>query len=192
MIWLRIYLLGGLIAHKAVWEYLKRISGKGATAAPNAERSDPLMAAIKGVKILILVGIAFQTMLPDILPISKSPEKIRLAGAMIYTIGLAIALIGRLQLGINWSDIEEARVLSRQQVVSNGIYRFIRHPIYVGDILLLIGLELGLNSWLALGALALVPVVVWKAIGEEEMLAASLSGYEEYRARTKRFIPFVV
>lgn len=190
MIWLKIYLLGGLVAHKAVWEYMKRSSGSGTT--PKTESPGPLVTAVKGVKILILTGIAVQTLLPDILPISDSPEKIRLTGAIIYTIGLVIALIGRLQLGKNWSDIEEAQVLSRQQVVSHGIYRYIRHPIYVGDVLLLIGLELALNSWLVLGALALVPFVVWKAIGEEEMLAASLSGYEEYRARTKRFIPFVV
>lgn len=190
MIWLRIYLLGGLIVHKAVWEYMKRSSGRG--TAQKSESAGPLVTAVKGVKILILTGIAVQTMLPDILPISESPENIRLTGAIIYTIGLAIALIGRLQLGKNWSDIEEAQVLSRQQVVSHGIYHYIRHPIYVGDILLLIGLELALNSWFVLGALALVPVVVWKAIGEEEMLASRLSGYDEYRARTKRFIPFVV
>jgi protein-S-isoprenylcysteine O-methyltransferase Ste14 len=77
-------------------------------------------------------------------------------------------------------------------VVSKGLYRFIRHPIYVGDLLLLIGLELSLNSWLVLGVILLLPVVIRQAVSEEKMLMRSLPGYETYCARTKRFIPFLI
>jgi len=141
---------------------------------------------------MILIGIAVQAFLPDILPISDSAGTIRLTGVVIYTAGLIIALLGRIQLGNNWSDIEAAQVLTRQRVVSQGLYRFIRHPIYVGDILLLAGFELTLNSWLVLGVLAMTPIILWLAVGEEKMLVSNLSGYEEYRARTKRFIPFIL
>ena len=60
----------------------------------------------------------------------------------------------------NWSDIETAEVLCEHAVVSHGVYRYVRHPIYIGDIALLVGLELALNSWLVLGALAIAPIVV--------------------------------
>ncbi|MCG3160266.1 MAG: hypothetical protein JMDDDDMK_01335 [Acidobacteria bacterium] len=189
MIWLRIYLLAGLVVHKALWEALKRRSSGGA-----AKRApQPLsLRLVKGVKVAILLGVVAQTMAPEILPISSSPFWLRVAGVLIYTAGLIVALLGRIQLGDSWSDIETAQVLRNQAVVSRGLYRYIRHPIYVGDLLLLAGLELSLNSWLALAVGLLAPVVLWKAVREERMLAESLPGYDAYCVQTKRFIPFIV
>jgi protein-S-isoprenylcysteine O-methyltransferase Ste14 len=185
---LRIYLLLGLVAHKALWELLKR---KPVSPPPPAPTS-LAVTFVKAVKIAILLGIAAQTLLPEILPISPEPDSLRLIGAALYTAGLVIAIFGRLQLGNNWLDIETAGVLRHQAVVDHGLYRYIRHPIYTGDLLLLTGLELALNSWLVLGVILLAPVVFKKAVGEEQMLAQSLPGYGEYCRRTKRFVPFLV
>lgn len=181
----RLYLLAGLIAHKALWEWLKR-----GTPPVSAPVSLPLRV-VKLAKIAILAGIAVQTVVPEILPIARDPGLLRAAGVSLFTIGLATAIAGRLQLGSNWSDIENAEVLQRHRVVSHGVYRFVRHPIYIGDVLLLVGLELALNSWLVLGAVALAPVVLRQAVREEQKLVASLPGYRDYCARTKRFIPFI-
>lgn len=191
MIFLRLYLLAGLIAHKAVWEILKR------RKAPSTERPAPkaqplAVQLVKTVKIAILLGIVAQTMLPEILPISQEPFLLRVAGVAIYTAGLLIAVIARFQLDSNWSDIETAQVLSHQQVVSNGIYGYVRHPIYVGDILLLFGLELSLNSWLVLGVALMTPVILFQATREEKKLVETLPGYDVYCQNTKRFIPFVI
>jgi protein-S-isoprenylcysteine O-methyltransferase Ste14 len=71
------------------------------------------------------------------------------------------------------------------------LYRYIRHPIYVGDLLLLAGLELSLNSWLVAGVIVMAPFVLWKAIREEQVLARALPDYDSYRMKTKRFIPFI-
>ena len=62
----------------------------------------------------------------------------------------------------------------------------------MGDLLLLAGLELALNSWLVLGVLVLAPVVLSRAVREEELLKQSLTGYRAYCKTSKRFIPFVV
>ena len=183
---LQIYLFFGLVLHKVVWEMLK----KKQSEKPLESRSNGL-GLIKAVKIAILIGIMVQIFLPEILPITTNSIGVRLAGAIIYTLGLATALAARFQLGDNWANIETGQILTKQEVVANGIYRFIRHPIYVGDLLLLLGLELALNSWLVLGVLILAPVVMRKAISEEEMLAEELTGYDAYRDRSKRFIPFV-
>jgi len=78
---------------------------------------------------------------------------LRTVGLLIYLGGLALAIAGRLGLGSNWVDLEDSRVLPRHAVVSSGIYRFIRHPIYTGDLLLLAGLQLALNSWLVVAVL---------------------------------------
>lgn len=186
---LRLYLLVGLLLHKAVWEVMKRNRGVRATAKP-APRSFRV-TLVKAVKMGILLGILVQTLLPDILPLSSDPQGLRIAGAILYTAGLAIAIAGRVQLGDNWLDIETAGVKQRQTVVSRGIYRFIRHPIYAGDLLLLAGLELALNSWLILFVALLTPVVLRQAIREEQMLVSTLPGYNSYCRRTKRFIPYV-
>lgn len=191
MILLRLYLLAGLIAHKAVWEILKR--RKAPSAEKPAPKPQPLtVQLVKTVKVGILLGIVAQTMLPEILPISPEPFSLRVAGIAIYTAGLLIAVIARFQLDNNWSDIETAQVLSHQQVVSNGIYGYVRHPIYVGDILLLFGLELSLNSWLVLGVALMTPVILLQATREEKKLVETLPGYDSYCQNTKRFIPFVI
>ena len=186
--WLRLYLLGGLVLHKVVWEVLKRRQG---AQAGRSEKQSPKLLVVKAVKVGILLAIIAQTLVPDFLPIVPDPGALRVWGAAIYTAGLAIAITGRLQLGGNWLDIEAAGVLERQRVVDGGLYRYIRHPIYSGDLLLLLGLELALNSWCVLLAILLAPPVMLKAIAEERMLARTLPGYSEYCRRTKRFIPFL-
>lgn len=192
MIYFKFYLLLGLLAHKALWEILKR-RGPGNGAAPAALK--PRVQIVKLVKLAILLGIIAQTIIPwDVLPIITSGDSLplRAAGGILYTFGLLIAVLGRLHLGNNWSDIEVNRIQDKHQAVTTGIYAFLRHPIYVGDLILLFGLELALNSWLVLGVVALTPIVLMKAVKEERALAANLTGYDDYARRVKRFIPYVV
>lgn len=190
MIALRIYLLAGLLAHKFVWELLKRRPGPETGKIRKSLSSS--LASVKAVKIAMLLGIIAQTLAPEILPITNEPNALRVVGVSIYTLGLLMAVLSRIHLGRNWSDIEAGRVLREQAVVSKGIYAYVRHPIYVGDLLLLFGLELSLNSWLVITVVLLAPVVLWMAVREEKMLVEGLPGYRVYCAQTKRFIPFIV
>jgi protein-S-isoprenylcysteine O-methyltransferase Ste14 len=195
VLFLRIYLLTGLVLHKAIWEVLKRrrLSFKGGgQPTSSSSRSSFAVKLVKVVKIVILIGIAAQTLLPDVLPLTSAPFALRMIGSLIYTLGLLISIFGRLELGENWSAIEATQVFREQKVVAKGLYRLIRHPIYVGDLLLLLGLELTLNSWLVLGVALLVPIVVLQVVREERQLVRSLPGYAAYSAQTKRFIPFII
>lgn len=185
---LRLYLLGGLVLHKAVWEVLKRRDRRSVSASPAAT---PLARAAKLVKVAILAGILVQTLVPDVLPILAEPAPLRAAGAVMFTLGLAVAIVARFQLGDNWSDIEAGLVKPDHRLVARGIYRRIRHPIYAGDLVLLAGLELALNSWLVVFVPALATVVYRQTLKEERALAASLPGYAEYCRRTYRFVPFL-
>lgn len=190
MWFLRLYLLAGLILHKALWEVLKRRYNQQDTY-----RIDPgsvRLVFVKAVKIAILLGIIVQTLTPDFLPITQDSAGIRVIGVILFTIGLVTAMSARIQLGANWSDIETAHLKPHHTVVSSGAYRFIRHPIYAGDLVMLLGLELSLNSWLVVCVAALVLVVVRQAIREERTLVKTLPGYASYSTRTKRFIPFVL
>ncbi len=186
MLILQIYLLFGLVLHKVVWELLRQ-----KTSEKPVENRSVGLTMVKLVKICILLGVIVQIWLPDILPIAANSLPVRAIGTAVYTIGLITALSARFQLGENWANIEAGQVLNNQNVVAKGVYRYVRHPIYVGDLLLLFGLELALNSWLVMGVLVLAPVVLLKAINEERMLTEELPGYSAYRDRSKRFIPFV-
>jgi protein-S-isoprenylcysteine O-methyltransferase Ste14 len=186
---LRFYLLAGLIVHKAVWEVLKRHD------RPPRKRVPPSLkrTVVKGAKVAILIGIVLQTVVPfEVLPLAGDSGPLRIAGAVLFTLGLAVALLGRIQLGKNWSDIEAAEVHGTQALVCHGIYRYIRHPIYAGDLALLLGVEIALNSWLVFAVAVLALAVFRKTVSEEAMLVRKLAGYDAYCRRTKRFVPFVL
>lgn len=78
-----------------------------------------------------------------------------------------------------------------QKVISTGPYGVVRHPMYAGAILLIVGMPLALGSiWgLLIPPLALA-FLNWRIIDEEKMLESSLAGYKEYRTKVRfRLIP---
>lgn len=186
---LRIALFAGLVFHKVLWELLKR---KDRSSRLGHEVSaSPEKQCVKFGKGMLLVFLLCQTLFWEILPISDQPMFLQVTGTGVYVLGLTVAVLGRIQLGSNWIDLEDYRVLPRQSLVTRGVYRYVRHPIYTGDVLLLLGLELALNSWLVLGVPVLIVVVVRQASAEEKLLSKSFPEYGVYRSRTKRFIPFI-
>lgn len=186
---LRVYLFAGLATHKTVWEVLKR--GRGRPSSRPADQS-PFLWAVKAGKIAVTLGLFAQLLLPEILPISDKPFGPQIIGVILFTLGLLIAILARLELGNNWSDIETGEVKQDHMLVNGGVYRYIRHPIYSGDLAMLLGLELCLNSWLFLAVVAIAIPTIYKAVREEEVLSQTVAGYQAYRAQTKRFIPFVI
>jgi protein-S-isoprenylcysteine O-methyltransferase Ste14 len=80
-----------------------------------------------------------------------------------------------------------------QTVVSTGVYSIVRHPMYAGAVLLLIGMPLWLESYAA-ALLALVPLgtLVLRILIEEKFLRQKLEGYDAYTRRVRyRLIPFL-
>jgi protein-S-isoprenylcysteine O-methyltransferase Ste14 len=72
-------------------------------------------------------------------------------------------------------------VASGQKVIATGPYAIVRHPMYAGALVLLIGTPLALGSWW--GILAVIPmtlVLALRLLDEEKFLSKSLPGYEEY------------
>lgn len=80
-----------------------------------------------------------------------------------------------------------------QRVVSTGVYGFVRHPMYLGGILMFIGAPLLLGSFYGvLVGLALTILLMARIIGEEAMLIQKLEGYREYAQHVRyRLIPFI-
>ncbi len=77
-------------------------------------------------------------------------------------------------------------------MVAHGPYRWIRHPMYAALLLVGLAVVLAAPSPLRWGVLALLAVnQVVKLTYEETLLAVAFPGYGDYRARTKRLVPFV-
>jgi protein-S-isoprenylcysteine O-methyltransferase Ste14 len=111
-------------------------------------------------------------------------------GYVLVVIGFTIIFIVFLENSYASSLV---RVEAEQRVISTGLYAHVRHPMYAGATLLLIGTPLALGSWWGmLATLALSAVIVARLLDEERRLAAELTGYEQYRRKvTYRLLPGV-
>lgn len=80
-----------------------------------------------------------------------------------------------------------------QRVVSTGVYGFVRHPMYLGGVLMFVGAPLLLGSlWGIVVGLALTALLMARAVGEEALLTRELEGYREYTGRVRyRLVPRV-
>jgi protein-S-isoprenylcysteine O-methyltransferase Ste14 len=80
-----------------------------------------------------------------------------------------------------------------QRVISSGPYAVVRHPMYAGGLVLLTGMPVALGSWCGLlVTAAILPVLIWRMIDEENFLGRSLPGYRAYMAKVPyRLLPGV-
>jgi protein-S-isoprenylcysteine O-methyltransferase Ste14 len=80
-----------------------------------------------------------------------------------------------------------------QKVISTGPYARVRHPMYAGALIMLVGIPIALGSWWSvLIVVAILPALIWRLFDEEKFLARNLPGYVEYRNSVRyRLIPMV-
>ena len=112
-------------------------------------------------------------------------------GTVLFACGIALAVWARLHLGRNWGMPTSQRV--EPELVTSGPYRFVRHPIYSGLLMAMLGTAL-VDSLIGLIVVAvLVAYFYYCGLVEERNLTASFpTAYPEYRSRTKMLIPFVL
>lgn len=112
------------------------------------------------------------------------------AGAGLIVAGGLLAVRGVLDLGRNLTPFPKP--LHGAVLVDTGAYGLVRHPIYGGLILGSLGWGLLTASPLSLaGAIILIVVLDLKSRREEAWLAERLAGYERYRDRTRRMLPWL-
>ena len=113
------------------------------------------------------------------------------AGAIITAIGLGLAAWARFVLGRNWSAAVSLK--ESHELIRTGPYARIRHPIYSGIILGLLGTALAVGEWRALVAMAVLSLsyLLIKARKEERLLAREFGpAFQEYRSHTGMFLPW--
>jgi protein-S-isoprenylcysteine O-methyltransferase Ste14 len=112
-------------------------------------------------------------------------------GVTLIVAGLAFTVWARRRLGRNWSGT--VQVKQNHQLIRDGPYRFVRHPIYTGLIVAFLGSALVIGDWFALLAVLIAFGSFWRKLMLEERFMWETFGsvYEEYRARTAALIPFL-
>ncbi len=112
-------------------------------------------------------------------------------GAVLFVCGIALAIWARVHLGRNWGMPMTQRV--EPELVTSGPYRFVRHPIYSGLLLALIGTAVATNLLGVAIAVILGAYFYYAATVEERNLVAAFpTAYPAYREHTKKLIPYLL
>ena len=116
------------------------------------------------------------------------PAAVSIAGDVLVAAGL----------GFVWRVFHEnsyasstVEIAADQRVIDTGPYAFVRHPMYTGAIVLVVGIPLALGSWWGYaGVVGVIVAIVVRIFDEEQALVTELPGYDAYRERVRyRLVP---
>jgi protein-S-isoprenylcysteine O-methyltransferase Ste14 len=121
---------------------------------------------------------------------SPVPASISLVGDVLVALGLGVAMLVVIQNGYAAVNVT---VETGQTLVSNGLYGLVRHPMYTGNVFLMVGIPLALGSYW--GLILIVPCMIVLALrirDEESLLEQELAGYRDYEQKVHyRLLPYV-
>jgi len=164
-------------------------------AAMNTKRTTEQWSPATGLGYFVVCIVIFRLLfrtefLGGQLLIPHSPGTSLLA-VLAGAAGLGITLWARIVLGRNWSGSITHK--EDHELVERGPYGFVRHPIYTGMLLMVIGTAIARGTWDAVAAIVLfIAVHIWKLRQEETLMTRYFpEAYPAYRARTKALVPFL-
>jgi protein-S-isoprenylcysteine O-methyltransferase Ste14 len=121
--------------------------------------------------------------------ITKDPW-LQAIGLVVFLAGLALAIWARRYLGRNWGMPMTEKV--DPELVTTGPYRRVRHPIYSGIILAMVGTAIAVSWYWLLAVIVLGAYFVYSAVMEERYMAGHFPDtYPAYKRSTKMLVPFV-
>jgi protein-S-isoprenylcysteine O-methyltransferase Ste14 len=181
------------LANVAITLYLKitdpallerRMAGGPRAEKTTFQRGIQWTASVPFIALFLIAGLDHR------FGMTKVSAPLAIIGDLVVMLGLLVVLFVFRENTFTSSIIE---VAPDQRVIASGPYRLIRHPMYSGAIIMLVGIPLALASlaaFLAVGAL--ITVIVVRLHDEELYLAGNLAGYDAYRARVRwRLIPWL-
>jgi protein-S-isoprenylcysteine O-methyltransferase Ste14 len=116
---------------------------------------------------------------------------LQVVGMVLFLSGLGLAVWARIYLGQN-----RGMPMTRKdepELVTSGPYRYVRHPIYSGLLLAVLGTAVASNIYWLIALVVVGIYFVYSARVEEQLMTSAFpSTYPDYRERTKMLIPFVL
>lgn len=113
-------------------------------------------------------------------------------GVALVVAGLVLSICARAILGRNWSGT--VTVKHDHELVRSGPYRYVRHPIYSGLMVAIVGSAIARDEWRGVLAIAIAFAALWRKLRLEERWLGDTFGeeYAAYRAEVSALIPFVL
>ena len=141
------------------------------------------------VQAILLIALFFGP--KDLLGLpTKANHGLWWIGQILFYLGIAIAIWAAILLGPNLTPLPKPK--QNGELIRTGLYRFVRHPIYFGVILVCFGWA-GIEQTLYTLVLAIILLIFFdlKSRQEEIWLTEKFSEYAEYKMTTKKLIPFM-
>ena len=158
-------------------------------AGPIAETRTAQKIAIVGI-ITMVIAVLVVSALDHRFGWSQVPTPVVVVGGVLVAFGLGMATMAVNQ---NSHAAATIRVEADQPVISTGLYGIVRHPMYAGALIMIVGMPLALDSyWGLVTVLPAVAVLAFRIDYEEKMLRDELAGYDEYTGQVRyRLVPGV-
>jgi protein-S-isoprenylcysteine O-methyltransferase Ste14 len=175
--------------------------GFQAIDAPEGIRGNPgekeRVVRRQRILMIILIPLLYSTLffLPyaaqHFIGIIHIPQGWAWFGFVLCATGFALVFWSGLTLGRMYS--KDVTIQKDHKLVTTGIYQYIRHPRYLGVILISLGLGLVHHSWIGIAAIVLVFVLFYIRIKDEEAVMSQQFGeaWDNYCKRSWRLIPYV-
>lgn len=153
--------------------------------AENRDRFSLMLIMIGNfVALIVGIGLAYSA----IGSIRSVP--LQITGLLVMVIGIAVRSTAIAQLGRFHTP--NVAIRADHQLMKAGLYRYVRHPSYLGALIAFLGFSLGLGNWLSLAVIMGVSICIYLYRMQEEEAALSAAFGDAYRAycqTTKRLIP---
>jgi protein-S-isoprenylcysteine O-methyltransferase Ste14 len=156
-------------------------------AGPTAETRAVQKVVVAGI-VLSFTGMLVVAGLDRRFGWSTVPAAISVLGDVLVAVGLGVAMLVIFQ---NRYAAANIIVEKDQPLVTTGLYGVVRHPMYSGSVVMMIGMPLALGSyWALLVAVAALVLLVIRIVDEEKMLSQELTGYRDYMQKVHyRLVP---
>ncbi len=156
---------------------------------PTKEQS-PVQKIAVSIGVLTLLSVFVFSALAHRFGWSPVPAYGSLAGDGLVALGLFIELLVFKENSYGGSTIE---TVADQKVISTGPYALVRHPMYVGVLIMIAGIPLALDAWWGLAIIVVAaPALIWRILDEEKVLKKDLSGYVDYTQKVRyRLVPYL-
>ena len=168
----------------------------------NAIKKDVLYFAIPALLVftagLVVSALdGFDGLVVKAWELGRQPENLytlstlNILGLALFVVGMTIAFVAVFTLRRSYSGTLVIR--EDHQLITHGIYRYTRHPVYLGVIMAILGLPIFASSLYGLLImLVLIPIVLYR-IGMEERLLTEEFGdaYRDYQETTSKLVPFI-
>jgi len=147
----------------------RRVRGGPSAEKETSQKIIMFLASLGFIGLIVLPALDYR------FAWSHMPPYVALAGDVLVVLGwLAIFLVFK----ENTFTCATIELSPNQKVISTGPYALVRHPMYAGALVMLLGIPIALGSWWGLLIIvAMMPALIWRLIDEERFLARNLPGY---------------